>query len=345
MSSLRVSLRRHRLSGMTLMEVIVALGLSVALMSLVGSALQFYAVTLSQRDEQVRRALVARGVMAMISSDLRACVWSEPQDLNVVGEMLSSANGQGAALASGLGATSATGGDAGAGTDDGMAMEEGSEVMLDLAFNFSATARPGLIGSSTEILFDVSRLPRVDQMTLDMNAAPSVLQDVPSDLKTVSYHVQAAGTGGVNAPLSTTGSMSEGGLVRRVLDREASRYANQMGDVTRLLQTGSLVAPEVESLEFGYWDGTMWLTSWHSDDMGSLPLAIRVRVYLQAKPNADQTLVSAPEMYETIVRLPMASAVIPEPVEATDAAAGTTVTTGEGTGSGSTGSSNGATGR
>lgn len=337
-------MRRTRLCGMTLMEVIVALGLSVALMALVGSALQFYAVTLNQRDEQVRRTTIARGVMQMICADLRAAVWSEPQDLSVVGEMLTSANGNAAATATGLGSTSATGTDESAGTEDAT-MEEPT---LDLALNLSSTSRPGLIGTQSEILFDVSRLPRVDQMTMNMNALPSELQDVPSDLKTVSYHIQAAGAGGVPSPLNAVGTASEAGLVRRVIDREASKYANQMGDVTRLMQTGSLIAPEVIGLEFSYWDGTMWLTSWHSDDMGSLPLAVKVRISMQPRESKDATVIPSAEIFETIVRLPMASSMVPvaETTETTDAAA---LPAGQGTGSGSSsgssGSTNGATGR
>ncbi len=346
--------RRTR-QAMTLMEVIVALGLSVALMTLIGSALQFYATTLRTRDDQIRQTAIARGVMSMISADLRACAWSEPQDLQVLKDMLSGASaltGGGASGGSSGGSSSQSSGQSSSGSDettDDESMDDAA--LLDVTLSYSSTTRPGLIGTSSQLQFDVSRLPRVDQMTTgDPNQLPSELTDVPSDLKTISYHIQSAGYGGVAAPLSNGSGMSEAGLVRRILDREVSRYANEMGDVTRLAQTGSLVAPEVTGIEFSYWDGTMWLTSWHSDDMGALPIAIKVRI--SVAPVTDNSATDGvlaatsgpvPEIYESIVRLPMASAVLPTS-EDSSMDSGSSDTSGSTGGSSSSSSGTGGTG-
>jgi hypothetical protein len=145
---------------------------------------------------------------------------------------------------------------------------------------------------------------------------------VPSDLKTVAYFVQDAGTlGGVQDPLNTLDPESiettaSGGLVRRSLDRAATVFAAEGGGVTLLNQTGELLAPEITGIEFEYWDGLIWQMEWSSDEYGELPLAVKVRLYMldpvlaasqDPQSLAAQGLASeAMRAFSHIVRLPLA---------------------------------------
>ena len=145
------------------------------------------------------------------------------------------------------------------------------------------------------------------------------LQDVPSDLKTVAYYVQSDdSTGGVIDSLAeldpdATDLMS-GGLVRRSLDRAATVEAATMGNISTLNQTGDLLAPEIKSIEFSYWDGLTWQVEWSSDEFGELPLAVQVRIYmvdpaLAATEDANMISSLGPDSmraFSHIVRLPMA---------------------------------------
>ncbi len=111
------------------------------------------------------------------------------------------------------------------------------------------------------------------------------LTDVPGDIKTVSYFVQASTAMGVQDTMNTfndgTELVTNAGLVRRQLDRAIIAYANEMGDSSRLLQTGDLVAPEVVALEFAYFDGTQWVHEWDSSTQ-SLPWLVQITLAIQS---------------------------------------------------------------
>ena len=48
----------------------------------------------------------------------------------------------------------------------------------------------------------------------------------------------------------------ESGLVRRVMDRAVTLYASENGNMQGLQQVAEVIAPEVTSIEFQYFDGT-----------------------------------------------------------------------------------------
>jgi hypothetical protein len=181
---------------------------------------------------------------------------------------------------------------------------------------------PGLVGTSYEIQVDVSRLPRLEEYQWITDANTANLDDIPSDIKTITYYVQSAGVlGGAIDPLdaavatSADGSAvtSPGGLVRRILDRAVTGQAMNNGGTLALGQSGELLAPEVVSIEFSYWDGLIWQVSWDSDSMGELPLAIQVTIdviassdvpILAADPAALEAMATRTFMHT--IRLPVA---------------------------------------
>jgi hypothetical protein len=146
-----------------------------------------------------------------------------------------------------------------------------------------------LIGSSTELRFDVSRLPRVDEFKGVMSASgdPNAV-NIPSDVKTIVYYLQseqtAASNGGkpveVGADPSTTGFGR--GLMRAELDRAVASYADSAGGNESAYAVAQLLAPEITGLGFEYYDGTSWLTEWDSATSGGLPRVIRI--WLEVTP-------------------------------------------------------------
>ncbi len=187
--------------------------------------------------------------------------------------------------ASALGGTSALGG--ASSSSSSTSSETGSDTATeDLAL--TATALPvGLYGSQYQLLLDISRLPRPDEYLIQQaSLVAGNLTDVPGDAKTVCYYVQSPTTMGVVDKLTElTGQATAGiyatGLVRRQLDRAVSAFAEEQGQMDQLLRTGDLVAPEVVSIEFGYFDGTQWLTSWDSSTQG-LPWLIQITLAIQS---------------------------------------------------------------
>lgn len=305
-------------NGFTLIELLLTLALSVMLMALIGTALSFYANLLEVRDTEVRRVQLAQSVLNMISDDLRATLYPpEFDDSSLQSLLTSSAGGQAEQPGAGedLSAAGLDDMSGGASEDAGMEADAAGAAMenTDLASTTTLTQRPGLRGNQTQIQFDVSRLPRIEEyQPLLVGDTPAEITDLPSDIKTITYYLQPAG-GGVVDPLSmdtltnsTVGTSSNAGLVRRSLDRSVTQWAMENGGLVSLNASGDLLATEVAELRFRYWDGLMWQIAWDSDQMGGLPLAVEVTmVMMESTSTADVNESPQVRSYEQIIRLPM----------------------------------------
>ncbi|TWT83932.1 hypothetical protein CA13_54060 [Planctomycetes bacterium CA13] len=292
-------------------------------MILVGGAIQFYSQTLTVQDLDIRQVHLASAVMQMIEDDLRASQHPAPIDTSALESLLASTASQtigGAANAAGDVDLSAAGVESG---DDSTAVEVDAAT-TDLEMGASVLQTPGLIGNQYQIQVDLSRLPRLEEYTVMMDVTNANIDDIPSDLKTVTYYVQQPGMiGGVVDSLdqldvdatSQTEMGASGGLVRRVLDRAATTYSINSGSMVTLNQTGELLAPEITAIEFEYWDGTMWLLEWNSDEYGELPAAVRVSISMQSPDtlSTDAADEITTRVFTHIVRLPMA-----RPIETTE---------------------------
>lgn len=216
---------------------------------------------------------------------------------------------------------SASGGSSAAGASSGAATQESTST--------SYIREPGIYGSQYELTLDVSRLPRADEYFPAQGSLMSpTLTDVPGDIKNVSYFIQTPGAMGVqdsmdafNDGTTVTSGMSSG-LVRRQLDRAILAYAEEMADSSRLMRTGELIAPEVVSLEFAYYDGTQWTYTWDSSTQ-SLPWLIQITLGIQSASGEakaeleagvslstltyDQQTQYGIQVYELIVAIPGAN--------------------------------------
>jgi hypothetical protein len=294
----RTKMIRRNKHAFTLLEVVLTLSMAVVLMALVGSTLQFYAVNMTVRDTDVRRVHLASSILQMIADDLRASLYGttfDPSTLesflaaSVAGQAQSAAAALDPAAADTLGIESASDGST---LSDTLATDS-----TDLIASTMTLTKPGMIGNQFQIQFDISRLPRLEQWAPTLSATPGVMADVPSDIKTVTYYVQAPGTiAGVVDPLQgylptpESGSQAAGGgLVRRELDRAASNWATESGGLTGLMMTGDLIAAEVTSISFEYFDGIIWQLFWNSDEVASMPKAIRITLTM-SDPNGPTDL-------------------------------------------------------
>lgn len=284
----------------TLLELILTLAMSVVLMTLIGGAIQFYGRDMNLRDMDVRQTQLAASLLQMIEDDLRGTVFGEPADMAALESLLVESTG---GQAQGDADLSAAGIDS---QEDEMLPIDAS---TDLATSTSVLASPGLIGGQTSIQVDLSRLPRLEEYEAMMDVTIGNLEDVPSDLKTVAYFVQDAGTiGGVQDQLESVGDSNQigtvsRGLVRRSLDRSATVYAATNSGMTTLGQSGDLLAPEVTYISFQYYDGISWLTYWNSDDEGQLPYAVKVKLTMADDSSIED---GATRVFSHIVRLPLA---------------------------------------
>jgi prepilin-type N-terminal cleavage/methylation domain-containing protein len=203
--------------------------------------------------------------------------------------------GSGAGSATGAGGMS---GGLGGGAAGGMgASGSGSMAGAEGAVAGPTVIPPGIFGSASSLEVDVSRLPRPDEYVIQPgNMNTGSLGDMPSDIKTVGYYVQAPRSDGVQDPLasltsqiatSSAGSTAgqSGGLVRRSLDRAVTQYAYEMGNSDQLIRTGEIIAPEVLGIDFSYFGANGWQTEWDSTSLG-LPSVVKVTIAMQRESSA-----------------------------------------------------------
>lgn len=316
-------------SGFTLLEVFLTLALAVVLMGLVGSAIQFYARDMNVNDMDVRQTVLAAAIVQMIEDDLRSTIHPEPVDMAPLEELLSSSLGGGEQTAQQAPTTDLSAAGITSEVDDTEVVEETTNVAV--------LQTPGLIGNQYQIQIDVSRLPRLEEYTAMFDDNVGNIDDIPSEIKTVTYFVQPAGTlSGVMDPLDELGGPANadetlGGLVRRSLDRFATTYAVINGSQSQIDQSGEILAPEVIGIEFQYYDGITWQLEWSSDELEELPLAVRVdltmtnAVTLARGDTLDSE--NSTRTFSHVIRLPMAKPIEEEEEEVAETT-GTASTTG-----------------
>lgn len=321
----------HLRSGITLIEVLLALGLTVVVTGLIGGLIQLYQGHLEIARDNVRQARLARAVLTMIADDIRGTLRMQSNDdAKTLEKFLTSsaANkvaGAAGGAAGGGGKSGAGGGQTtgGGGTQGGQTGQTGSAGQTgtgagatagttpaedpSTATTAAAPLPPGIFGSETSIEIDISRPPRPDEYVAEMkNVFESKLTDIPSDTKTVSYYVQAPQANGIQDPLNNvagTGSVSSGGLVRRSLDRAITRWTYEQGQTDQMSNTGQLLAAEIVALSFSYFDGLQWTTTWDSSAQG-MPWAVQITIAMQHAKQA-RTVPLAPGMsLQSILALP-----------------------------------------
>lgn len=293
---------RIRRQAFTLLELILSLALTVAVVALIGGLVQMFLINQERGQDNVRQAQLARAILNMITEDIRTTVRYQPFDTSGLEQMLSgdpAAGGAASATASGGEGGASGGGSGGASSPGATGQANGgtaptSGSAADENSSENAPLPPGLYGSETSLEIDISRLPRPDEYFPQM-ADPTTgnMGDMPSDIKTVGYYVQAPGPTGIQDPLATlmqqsaaagssvaNGQPSNGGLVRRSVDRAVTQFAYESAQSDGLLKTGQIVAPEVIAIEFSYFDGETWQSQWDGSQQG-LPRVVKVTIALQ----------------------------------------------------------------
>jgi type II secretory pathway pseudopilin PulG len=314
---------RNLPEGFTLLELLLALGLTAVVSILIGGLVQLFLVNETRGRDTVRQAQMARAILNMIAEDIRTTVRYYPYDTSGLDQMLGSAMnnatggalgaltgaaGGGAAGGAGSAGNPSAGGSAGGAGATGGGLSgsaigsmagggAGGQMTAGASATGSPTAiPPGIFGAASSIEIDVSRLPRPDEYVIQLgNINTGSLGDMPSDIKTVGYYVQAPRSDGVQDPLASltsqiataTSSSSglSGGLVRRSLDRAVTQYAYEVGNSDQLMRTGEIIAPEVLGIDFAYFGPEGWRTDWDSSTLG-LPSVVKVTIAMQRESSA-----------------------------------------------------------
>lgn len=313
--SLRIRRSLLARTGYTLLEVILALALSVLVIGGIAVAINYHLMTLREQQEEIERAQIARQSLFLITKDIRAAIQYKPIETSALNELIESVSS----------ATDIAGLAEEAGIGEEMIEDAGLQAadQDEAAPSEYAATRPGLYGTSTQLQIDVSRLPRKDQYNLIM-FSDGTQSDIPSDVKTVTYFVRNEDNYEETGNSENVDINESMGLVRRSLDRAVTRYATDYGGQVTLEDYEEILAQEITQIEFRYWDqqNGQWETEWDSEQKMGLPGAVEISVALGVK-STDDNEEDDRKIYRSVVFLPLAE-IIPPELETPEEETGTT---------------------
>jgi len=307
--------------GFTLLEVILAIALSVFVMAALGTAIQFYLRQVDNSQTEIEQAQLARAILQRIERDLKSAIWKSAADFSSVEQLATDT------ALSGSGDLQQAAADAGI---DPSAMGDSlASNTEDIAMSSVLPTTIGLYGNAMELQIDISRVPRIDEYDPQYTSFRSrQLSDIPSDIKTVTYFLLQPGVSNIGHGTVGDAAITETqfGLVRRELDRAVTQYAMNEGNIDSLDASAEILAPEVSMLAFRYFDGYEWTEEWDSEELGGLPMAIDVVIAIRdhattqaiLKGDADiavdtSTQSATGQVFRRVVRIPIA-----KPLEAID---------------------------
>ena len=296
-----------RRAGYTLLELLLSLALSVLVIGMIGTAIQLYLISLTQLQSKIERKQIARGLVQMISNDLRAGVQYKAADY---GDLENLVQTQALALNDGIAELrelEALG--TGAAPPEPEPIEEDPEFELVIDEE-TAAFRPALFGDEGSIALDISRLPRMDQYN-SIIAGDNSEEQTPSDVKTMAYFFSDANPS--NKDGIQFSSVASGGLYRRQIDRAVASHAGDAGLVISPDDNSDLIASEVAEIRFRYFNGEDWQSEWNSEERGGFPTAIEIILVIDPtrstsgqdyRYNGFDSAVM--EQYRSVVHLPAA---------------------------------------
>ncbi len=261
--------------GFTLLEVLLAVGLTTLLMAALYTAMSVYWTTATESYDEIERAQIARAVLRQMARDIQSCTFVE--------EELSTSEEE---------------------------ENETDDVDPDTAM---ASYTNGLFGSDTDLVLYISR-PDRDQEYISAQEL-MLPSDRSSDALVVRYLMAQEGgssLGGEFAASNATFAGPSEGLARMQGDLIGLSTAINQGDMNLQLAATELLAPEVAALSFKYFDGVDYLTEWDSTAQNAMPLAIIIELTLTViqDENDDRNLAeTVGALQDTIHRL-----VVPIPV-------------------------------
>ena len=302
----------------TLIEVLVVLVLLTVVLLLISMALDIHVRQMSINRTEVEEAQLARSILEKIAQDLRSVVVAlREETLEVDTSAL--------ALVAGLDSTAAGLMPTSDEETTAMDTQEDEPMMYGTI--------PGIYGDLEWIQIDTAKLPRGEMYgSRQVRRGTSTASDRLSPSKTVLYYLgQDTGLLEIDdfryQPEQLIGSIGRSldpyaaryGLFRRQLDRQAMQFSIQEGREAEYEPDDEPFAPEVEWIEFVYFDPTLaqtgttgdWVESWDMDDRQMLPLAVRITVAIR-RPSVKRGLLSVgskeipePVIYSLIVPIPV----------------------------------------
>jgi prepilin-type N-terminal cleavage/methylation domain-containing protein len=310
--------------GFTLLELLLAVGLTSILMVALFSALNISFNLQLDSHEEITRQQIARSLLRQMTRDIQSVVFvkktvTEEDEENSKSSSTSSSKSSTSSSNSGTTSTSTASSSttsSGSSTTSSGSLDGNSygETAIDPETVMTAYSN-GLVGTTSDLQLFVSHP--------DRNLAYVTAQELTSgsertsDLLIVRYLMADKGAGGLasaiaerDAPGADNGPI---GLVRMSGDLFGLSSAVETSEEYPQLAAAKLQAKEVSKIQFRYFDGMNWQEKWDSTSLNEMPKAVEIILTLRDEQNSgaafDDKKVDPYALPETTHRM-----VVPIPV-------------------------------
>jgi prepilin-type N-terminal cleavage/methylation domain-containing protein len=246
----RTTLRR----GFTLLEMLLAMLVSVMLMGALYVAVDVQLRHAQQGRDVIEQTTLAHSLMARMTNDIRNCVTTvAPVQPPPLFTQQATSNTPAAGSSTGTPASGADSSSAASSSATGNSNSGNSNPSSS-----SGSTAPSLPLTRDTVQFQLSVKGDANSLSLYISRLPYVYEknmlpgQVLSDLRLINYWLAVDGS----TPL---------GLVRREFKEVTSDEANGAAAGPN---TGVIIAPEVQSLQFRYFDGLNWFDAWDGTQLG-----------------------------------------------------------------------------
>ena len=281
--------------GFTLLELLIAIGLTSILMVALFAAMDIYFKLQVDSHEEITRQQISRTLLRQMTRDIQSVVFAKKktvdEDSTKSSSSATSSSGptSGSSGSSGSGSAGTTAGTTGGtsgGSSSGTGSSSGSSTTSSSGASSTTgamlTYTSGLVGTTSDLLLYVNRPDRtlsyVDAQTLTSTSERT------GDLMIIRYLIADTGAGGLSADIAkrfAEGTDGPVGLVRITGDLYGMSNAVQEGDDEDFTMVDKIDAKEVSRLEFRYYDGLTWQEEWDSNSQNALPVAIEILLTLR----------------------------------------------------------------
>ena len=291
-----------RRAAYTMLELMIAVGLTSLLMIALFAALQQYFSLQLDSNEEITRQQIARSLLRQMTRDIQSVVFvkklanDETSGTSTsVSERSSSTSSSGGSSGSSVsgtsggtasGSTSIGSSSSSSGTLDGNSYGQSSidpETVMTTYTN-------GLVGTATDLQLFVSR-PEKSLAYVASQDLTSTSQRT-SDLMIIRYLMAQSGGGGLASAIAekeTIGTESGPvGIAKLEGDLFGLSTAVETSEESPQLAASKLLAKEVSGLQFRYYDGIGWQESWDSNALNEMPKAIEITLTLRNQEDAGE---------------------------------------------------------
>ena len=279
MFSRRCSIHR---SGFTLLELMVSVGLTTLLMGAIYGAMSAYWNLAMDSHDEIERSQIARSLLQNLARDIRACTFMEQVT-----------------------------------EPDTDALDSEGETDTDAVR--TSVCKSGLIGTDRDLVLCISYPAR----ELNYVPAPDAVGtgERNSDRMIVRWLMAEANGGGVSSAIAelnaTDGDGSIAGLARGSGGVTGFGQAIENDNVNLQVESTRLLAAEVQSVLFEYFDGAEWLTEWDTSSVNKMPQAVRIELTLRKAPESGDSGIPNPRdlpptRHQLVVPIPVAAPYVEE---------------------------------